>query len=144
METVEAIINKHGGIKALKDHAITIENAPYMKLCIEYIGQGPRSLPMVSVCHYGEQTGDLMRDPDMCFEVGTYAGPTQKLNGAWYPISYRNDYMNINQAACFTDEFGKVQIRPRLVKQLTTFSNKWDRNIKQQGFLNVAVKVTAT
>jgi hypothetical protein len=27
-------------------------------------------LPAVSVAHYGEQNGDLMRDPEMCFEIG--------------------------------------------------------------------------
>jgi len=26
-------------------------------------------LPALSVAHYGEQNGDLMRDPEMCFEL---------------------------------------------------------------------------
>jgi hypothetical protein len=30
-------------------------------------------LPALSVCHYGEQNGDAMRDPEMCFELG-FAG----------------------------------------------------------------------
>ena len=30
---------------------------------------GPTGLPAVSVTHYGEQNGDLMRDPEMCFEL---------------------------------------------------------------------------
>ena len=48
---------------------IKIENPPYMPLTIEGIGTGPRKLPAVSVTHYGEQNGDLMRDPEMCFEM---------------------------------------------------------------------------
>jgi hypothetical protein len=32
---------------------------------------GPGGLPAISVAHYGEQNGDLMRDPEMCFELGS-------------------------------------------------------------------------
>jgi hypothetical protein len=32
-------------------------------------------LPALSVCHYGEQNGDPMRDPEMYFELGIGGGP---------------------------------------------------------------------
>ena len=35
---------------------------------------GPCGLPALSVAHYGEQNGDAMRDPEMCFELGFAAG----------------------------------------------------------------------
>lgn len=35
----------------------------------------PPGLPSVSVAHYGEQTGDLMRDAEMCFELGLAGWP---------------------------------------------------------------------
>ena len=41
-----------------------------MRLVIEHVGTGPRGMPAVSVAHFHEQEGDLMRDPDMIFEVG--------------------------------------------------------------------------
>src|ERR1039457_3114625 len=48
--------------------SLKIENPPYMALVIEAIEPGPLGLPGLSVAHYGEQNGDLMRDPEMCFE----------------------------------------------------------------------------
>ncbi len=48
---------------------IRIPNPPYMTLTVENIGPGPRRLPALSLCHYGEQNGDAMRDPEMCFEM---------------------------------------------------------------------------
>ena len=59
-----------------------------MALVIEATDEsGPCGLPAISICHYGEQNGDLMRDPEMCFELGLANGP--HLN-AFY---YRNDYV---------------------------------------------------
>ena len=52
-----------------------IENPPYMPLVIEATDEsGPCGLPALSVCHYGEQNGDAMRDPEMCFELGFAGG----------------------------------------------------------------------
>jgi hypothetical protein len=31
--------------------------------------RGPNGLPAISVAHYGEQNGDLMRDPETTFEA---------------------------------------------------------------------------
>jgi hypothetical protein len=47
-----------------------------MALVIEATDEsGPSGLPAISVAHYGEQNGDLMRDPEMCFELGFAKGP---------------------------------------------------------------------
>ena len=41
-----------------------------MALVIEATPEpGPTGLPAISIAHYGEQNGDLMRDPEMCFEL---------------------------------------------------------------------------
>jgi hypothetical protein len=55
MKNVQKIIDLSGGLESLKVHALKIVAPGFMPLCIEYIGTGPRSLPMVSVAHYGEQ-----------------------------------------------------------------------------------------
>ena len=44
---------------------------PIWRLVIEAMDEsGPCGLPALSVAHYGEQNGDPMRDPEMCFELG--------------------------------------------------------------------------
>ena len=63
MKTVQGIIEAHGGIEGLKRQYLRIERPGYMRLVIEYIGTGPRKLPLISVAHYGEQNGDAMRGP---------------------------------------------------------------------------------
>ena len=46
------------GILTIKTHK-KIENKSYMPLSIEWISHN-----IISLCHYGEQNGDLMRDPE--------------------------------------------------------------------------------
>src|SRR3990172_5364481 len=101
MKTVEQIIKSHGGLEALKENYIRIENEPYMRLCIEYVGQGPRNRPLISVAHYGEQNGDPRRDPDGGVELeGIPAtGVADVYLWRWDPISYRNDYLGVDEIA---------------------------------------------
>jgi hypothetical protein len=115
------------------DDYINIENAPYMRLVVEYIGTGPRNYPLVSVAHYGEQCGDPMRDPEMTFELIDAGGMIH-----WWPISYRNDYAGVCQEgdyAAMVRRDGRVLFQPLLTKQLAAFTRTWDRNIIEQGFV---------
>jgi hypothetical protein len=50
-------------------------------------------LRAISVAHYGEQNGDLMRDPEMCFELSLPFGGKLTLD----PFYWRNDYLGIEQ-----------------------------------------------
>ena len=43
----------------------------YMPLSVEDIGQSTDGDRLIALCHYGEQQGDLMRDPEMVFEIHT-------------------------------------------------------------------------
>jgi hypothetical protein len=73
MQTILAILKQAGGWH--HGLSLKIENPPYMALVIEATDEsGPCGLPVLSVCHYGEQNGDLMRDPEMCFELGLAGG----------------------------------------------------------------------
>ncbi|MFO0776513.1 MAG: hypothetical protein U0223_02775, partial [Nitrospira sp.] len=47
--------------------AVRITVRGYMPLSIEEIGSSGDGHRLVSLCHYGEQNGDLMRDPDIVF-----------------------------------------------------------------------------
>jgi len=81
-----------------------------------------------SVAHYGEQNGDLMRDPEMCFEL---RGDGSVQLDPWY---YRNDYVGIEQDSRYRDRDGYI-VYPRLYEEHRTFARLWDRNIRAQGFL---------
>jgi hypothetical protein len=137
MKNVAKIINARGGIRKLAQTPLKIEAAGFMPLCIEVIGVGPNSLPLVSVAHYGEQNGDLMRDPDMVFEVGDLREPDDL--AYWSPISFRNAYVGLDQTAVWNED-GRILARPKLVKELATFARQWDRNLKAQGFVDAAMR----
>ena len=88
---------------------------------------GPCGLPAISVCHYGEQNGDLMRDPEMCFELGLAGGA--HLN----PFYWRNDYMGVEQWSRFITDTDYAFHR-ELFQQHVSFAKVWDRNLRSQGF----------
>jgi hypothetical protein len=88
---------------------------------------GPCGLPTLSVCHYGEQNGDAMRDPEMCFELG-FAGGAH-LN----PFYWRNDYAAVEQWCRFIRD-GDYCYHPQLHEQHERFAKLWDKNLRQQGF----------
>src|SRR6516162_8740167 len=103
MRNVQKIINAKGGMAALKRKYIRLEAPGFMRLAIEHIGTGPRGGELVSVAHYGEQNGDLMRDPEIVFEVAA---------GQWHPVSIQQDYVGGYRQAVFVGEKGKVFVRP--------------------------------
>ena len=134
MKTVEKIIQNYGGLDALKAKHICIEKAPFMRLVIEYIGDNEQGWPMISIAHYGEQNGDAMRDPEMVFEICRLRndqGEDVKL-WSWYPRSFRNDYLGLEQVARWDNK-----VKPRLVRELKAFAKDWDKNIKEQGFSEI-------
>ncbi|MBI4659727.1 MAG: hypothetical protein HY735_12875, partial [Verrucomicrobia bacterium] len=129
MKTIAKIIALHGGLAALREDYIRIENEPFMRLVIEHVGEGLSGKPLISVAHYGELNGDAMRDPDMTFEIAEIDGVTN-----FHPITYQNDYLGVYQEAVWVSD-GKLLARPRLIRELASFARQWDRNIKEQGFL---------
>lgn len=136
MKTVQKIIELFGGLQALRDKPIKLEVEGYMPLSIEFIGAGPRGLPLVSVMHFYEQNGDLMRDLDMEFEIDE--------NFGWHPVSYRQDSIGLMQEAVFVDDkTGRVMVRPKLVRDLRRFAATWSKNLDEQGFLEAAQKAVA-
>jgi len=86
---------------------LTIENVP---------GQG------VSVAHYYEQEGDLMRDPEIVF------------NSAWHAIEYTQDNLGLYQEA----EEGHY------IRGANSFAHgMWSRNLRAQGFTGPDATVTS-
>lgn len=106
---------------------VRIINGSWMPLSIEAIGNHAKSnLPQISVCHYGKQNGDLMRDPEMIFEIHP--------DGHWIPNCYRNDFANSEKnLVARRDERGFPIL---WFKEKLTFI--WSRNLKHQGFIEAA------
>jgi hypothetical protein len=108
---------------------LKVENLPYMPLVIEALDEsGPMGMPAISVCHYGEQNGDLMRDPEMCFELGHTGGPHLS---AFY---FRNDYLGIEQWSRHLVDGDYIHLAD-LHRQHESFAKTWDNNLRLQGFL---------
>ena len=103
----------------------------YLPLSIEAIGTSADGNPLISICHYGEQNGDLMRDPDMVFEIHAWADAP-----AAEPLSFRNDYMGLLQEVYRYGADGKkTHVNAKLKQELTSFARTWFINLKNQGFL---------
>jgi hypothetical protein len=126
MQTILQIIQKAGGWHP--GLYLKIDNPPYMELVIEAMDEsGPMGLPAISVCHYGEQNGDAMRDPEMCFELGLAGGAHLS---AFY---YRNDYAGVEQWSRNIVRGNYVHLIA-LHEQHQRFATTWDNNLRLQGF----------
>ncbi len=100
-----------------------------MRLVIEHIGTGPRGGELVSVAHFGEQNCDLIRDPEIVFEAAA---------GQWQPVSIQQDYVGGYREVVIVGEDGKIYVRPAEVRDIASFARIWNRNLKYQGFVDVA------
>ncbi len=110
--------------------AVRITVDGYMPLSIEEIGMDGEGHRLVSLCHYGEQNGDLMRDPDIVF---MFQNPPQ--GPLAEPVSFRNDYLSLNQEVYRYDEHGKrIHLDTKLKWHLKEFAQIWLANLKEQGF----------
>ncbi len=113
------------------DTAVRITVNGYMPLSVEAIGQSAEGDRLIAISHTDELNGDLMRDPEMVFEIHTYASPDMA-----EPLSFRNDYMGLMQEVYRYDEDGKkTHVNVRLKQELKSFARTWFTNLKDQGFL---------
>lgn len=110
--------------------AVRITVPGFMPLSVEEIGSSGDRYRLVSLCHYGEQNGDLMRDPDLVFMFTDLPDGT-----AAEPVSYRNDYVGIVQDVYRYDETGKrTHVFPTLKQDLKEFARAWFATLRDQGF----------
>jgi hypothetical protein len=129
MQTILRILKQAGGWH--HGLSLKIENPPFMALVIEATDEsGPCGLPVLSVCHYGEQNGDLMRDPEMCFELSN----PLRLGLSLVPFYWRNDYVGVEQFSRTIDG-DRYLFLPSLYEQHEKFAVLWDKNLRSQGFV---------
>ena len=117
------------------DTAVRLTVSGFMPLSVEDIGQSADGNRLISLCHYGEQHGDLMRDPDMVFEIQVWVdAPAAQL------LSFRNDYMGLLQEVYrYGTDGRKTHVNAKLKQELTFFARTWFHNLKEQGFLGDTV-----
>ena len=124
MKTILDILKRAGGWHP--GLYLKIDNPPYMELVIEATDEsGPCGLPAITVCHYGKQNGDAMRDPEMLFEVSGW--------GLLTPFYWRNDYAGIEQWSRFI-QGENYCFHTELFHQHEAFAKVWDKNLRAQGF----------
>jgi len=123
------ILERAGGYRP--SPFLKIENPPYMALVIEATPEpGALGLPAISVAHYGKQNGDLIRYPEMCFELSEAIGSNLSLDSYYW----RNDYMGSEQWSRNIVNGHYVTLLD-LHKLHELFATVWDRNLRLQGFL---------
>ena len=111
-------------------HAVRIAVSGYMPLSVEEIGSSGDGYRLVSLCHYGEQNGDLMRDPDIVFLCHNLPD-----GAVAEPVSFRNDYLGLSQDVYRYDEAGRrTHVVPALKQELKEFARAWFATLRDQGF----------
>ena len=95
----------------------------FMPLSVECVDCCPQGR-IISLAHYGELNGDLMCDPEMTFLL--------RSDGQVLPLTYRNDYVGVDQVAARLDEASNWQTNIGLQHQLVSFAQEWLRNVAEQ------------
>ena len=95
------------------------KNDVYMSLIVERIEK-----TVISLCHYGEQNGDLMRDPEMLF--------WRDDNGNYFPFYFRNDYVGVEETIGAVINNVLSVFDESVQKDQTEFADIWMKNIKYQ------------
>lgn len=114
-------------VDGTEEKALKFTAPGYMDLCIEALGYNDHEgRPVYSVAHYGEQNGDLMRDPDVTMGVDRETGTVE-------PLTYQNDYIG-RYWEVYTDFVdGKpTKYYPAMKKDLAAMVTAWAKNIKAQ------------
>lgn len=112
------------------EQAVRITIPVYMPLTIEAIGRSADGGALVALSHTAVQNGDLMRDPEIVFEIRA-AGSAR----AAEPLSFRNDFTGTHQEVYrYSPQGRRTHLVPSLKKELRSFARTWFRNLRAQGF----------
>ena len=101
----------------------------YMDLSIEWLwANKEKGYYDISLTHYYEQNGDLMRDPDMTVRIWD--------NGRAEALTFQQDWMfAVYHEVYAYNEDGTVRwVRLMLKNELNKFLLQWLKNLEEQGF----------
>jgi len=112
LDKIWELAEQNGGCHKLNN------NPTFMPLSIEKL-----TPTIISICHYGEQNGDLMRDPEMLFQKDE--------SGDYFPYYFRNDYLGVEEfISAFLGHIEKADEKRQRAQ--AEFANVWMQNIKSQ------------
>jgi hypothetical protein len=131
MQTIIDIIDRARGWRS--DLYLRIENPPYIALIVEALQErGPLGLPAISVAHYTDEFGELMRHPEMRFELKTgHEGESNLV-----PFYWRNDFVAVEQYSRFTKENEYIHL-PNLYERHVRFAAEWNEVLSRQNVTRV-------
>lgn len=129
------------------DFYLHIDNEPFMPLALERVTGTTynHTIPtpygyatLYSLCHYGHQDGDWMRDPEMCFIVVDRRGEKKEDWQAVHiiPYSYENSYMGFYEESVLFEGPMIKEVNENMQQGQVEFANGWLLNIKAQGYLD--------
>jgi len=102
----------------------------YMDLIVEIWKEGNDT--MMSVCHYYEQNGDLMKDPEIMYKLIEYENDDKNL--VWEDAQWiQQDPVGVFRQV-YVKKDGKTFVNRKPKEELRDFSKMWANNIKNQGF----------
>lgn len=112
-----------------------------MPLTVECIGSA--QLPehgiamLYSLCHYYEQNGDLMQDPEMCFAVVDTRRERDDPNSVQvFPYMYRQANLGVYEESIrYSDEGTLGLINAKQQAEHKAFADHWLDNLMDQGFI---------
>ena len=129
MSTIWTIVEEAGGRNAAA--SVRIENPPFQRLVIEMLPEcGPDGHRAISIAHYDESNGPLMRDPGGCAEI-----VVEKDVPALWPYSFQEDFASFALVSRWRDTEGIVHCLPAEIRALEEFLVMWDQNLREQGYL---------
>ncbi|MDV6237614.1 hypothetical protein CH379_018430 [Leptospira ellisii] len=145
MNNILLLIEQNGGFDKLKKRSLKIKNEGFMDLVIEYIGKGPRGKDAISVSHFYIQNGDLMYDPEVCFELSEEFALTDikgisrvQMEMQLVPFLFRQDSWppRYDEVYLLDEDDSILETNQKLLKSIQSFCVLWNRNLKDQGFLD--------
>ena len=129
MKTYEQVAKRLTELLADPHQCVRLHVEGYMPLVAEDIGHSGDGRRLIALSHTAVQNGDLMRDPEIVFELHEAEGFS-----AAEPVSFRNDFTATMQEVYTYDDHGKrTGIRVALKSELRSFARTWFRNLRDQG-----------
>lgn len=120
-----------------------IINEPFMSLHIEELDvkqQTPYGIGnQYSLCHYYEQEGDLMQDPEMCFlMIDDRKSDVSNMGKVTViPYMFQQANLSIYQQSIIWLSNGTANIDAKIQADHAAFAETWLTNIEAQGYFNI-------
>ncbi len=111
------------------DFHLRLKNAPWLALVVERHGDE------VSVTHYIEQNGDMLRDPEMVFSLHTLTAAMPRFEG-WVPLTTEpGGFGRVCPTTKHAANGKPTGYYPRAMREAYAFAALWARNLRSQGFV---------